>query len=160
VIGRIAGINFPEGTKFILCEEVGSGPDYPLSGEKMCLVITVYRCKDLDGAIERVNANHAYSGAGHSCGLYSTNDDNLVKFALATHTCRVNSNLPNSVTNTGSWQAGYPFSPSLGCGYWGGNACSENVDLKYYMQSTWIAKPIDRTAPTDEELFGDTGVMH
>ena len=159
VIAELAGIEVPEGTTFIMVEETGSGVDYPLSGEKLCLVLTVYKCKDLDEAIARVNANHDYSGAGHSCGIYSNNDDNIVKFALETHTSRVNNNLPNSVVNTGDWNAGHPFSPSLGCGTWGGNIASENITLKHYMNDTWLAIGIDRAVPTDEELFGDTGVM-
>ena len=159
VIAKLAGIEVPEGTKFIMVEETGSGKDYPLSGEKLCMVLTIYRCKDIDGAIARVNANHAYSGAGHSCGIYSTNDDNIVRFALETNTCRVNNNIPNSVVNTGDWNAGHPFSPSLGCGTWGGNIASENIQLKHYMNDTWLATEIHRDVPTDEELFGDTGVM-
>lgn len=159
VIAEAAGITVPKETKFIMVEETGSGEAYPLSGEKMCMVLTVYRCPDIEGAIARVNANHDYSGAGHSCGIYSRDEDNILKFALETRTCRVNNNLPNSVVNTGNWMAGHPFSPSLGCGTWGGNICSKNVTLEYYMNSTWLAVGIDRTAPTEEELFGDTGVM-
>jgi len=68
-------------------------------------------------------------------------------------------NLPNSVVNTGIWMAGHPFSPSLGCGTWGNNICVKNVTIEFYMNTTWLAVCIDRTAPTDEELFGDTGVM-
>lgn len=159
VIAKLAGIEVPEGTKFMMVEETGSGEAFPLSGEKLCLVLTVYRCKNIAEAIARVNENHAYSGAGHSCGIYSNNDENIVKFALETHTSRVNHNLPNSVVNTGDWNAGHPFSPSLGCGTWGGNIASENITLKHYMNDTWLATGIDRAAPTDEELFGDTGVM-
>jgi sulfoacetaldehyde dehydrogenase len=48
VIGKLCGIDFPAGTKFIMVEETGSGPDYPFSGEKMCVVLTVYKCKDID----------------------------------------------------------------------------------------------------------------
>lgn len=159
VIAKLSGITVPEGTKFIMVEETGSGVDYPLSGEKLCMVLTVYKCKDIEGAIERVNANHAYSGAGHSCGIYSKNQEHIVKYALETHTCRVNNNLPNSVVNTGDWNAGHPFSPSLGCGTFGGNIASENIQLKHYMNDTWLATEIHRAVPTDEELFGDTGVM-
>lgn len=158
-VAQLAGIQIPEDTKFIMVEESGSGPDYPLSGEKMCVVLTIYRAKNLDEAIERVNRNHAYSGAGHSCGIYSNNRENVLKCAMNTKTVRVNNNLPNSVVNTGNWMAGYPFSPSLGCGTWGGNIASENITLKYYLNNTWLATEIKRTAPTDEELFGDTGVM-
>jgi sulfoacetaldehyde dehydrogenase len=160
VIARIAGIEVPAGAKFIMVEETGSGPDYPLSGEKMCLVLAIYRCRNIDEAIARVNANHAFSGAGHSCGIYSCNQENIIRFALETKTVRVNNNLPNSVVNTGNWMAGYPFSPSLGCGTWGNTTCSKNVTLEYYMNTTWLAVEIDRRAPTDEELFGDMGVIH
>lgn len=159
VIAKIAGLDVPENTKFIMVEETGSGVDYPLSGEKMCLVLTVYREKDIDSAIARVNACHDYSGAGHSCGIYSYNEDNIIKTAMNTRTVRVNNNLPNSVVNTGNWMAGHPFSPSLGCGSWGNNICSKNVTIEFYMNTTWLAVGIDRKAPTDEELFGDTGVM-
>lgn len=159
VIAEIAGISTPYGTKFIMVEEEGAGEKYPLSGEKMCMVLTIYKAKTIEEAIKRTNEIHAYSGAGHSCGIYSTNQENVLKYALETKTCRVNNNLPNSVVNTGNWMAGYPFSPSLGCGTWGGNITSENITLKYYMNSTWVATQINREAPTDEELFGDTGVM-
>lgn len=155
VIAQLADLKVPEGTKFIMVEETGSGFEYPLSGEKMCMVLTIYRVKDLDEAIARVNETHAYSGAGHSCGIYSNNKENVIKYALNTKTVRVNNNLPNSIVNTGNWIAGYPFSPSLGCGTWGGNIASENITLKYYMNNTWVATEISRPIPTDEELFAD-----
>lgn len=158
-IARIADLDVPEGTRFIMVEETGSGFDYPLSGEKMCMVLTVYRVNNLAEAIERVNITHSYSGAGHSCGIYSNNQENVLTYALQTKTVRVNNNLPNSLVNTGSWMAGYPFSPSLGCGTWGGNIASENITLKYYLNNTWVATEIKRSVPTDEELFADTGVM-
>ncbi len=154
-IAAIAGIEVPEGTTFIMVEETGSGEEFPLSGEKMSLVLAVYRCRALDDAIRIVNANHAYSGAGHSCGIHSHNEDNILKFALATHTSRCNVNLANSWANTGDWGSGYPFSGSLGCGTWGGNIASENITLQHYLNNTWIATPITPVIPTDEELFGN-----
>ncbi|MBQ9179722.1 MAG: aldehyde dehydrogenase family protein [Firmicutes bacterium] len=158
-IADIAGISIPEGTQFILVEESGTGHDYPLSGEKLCLVIALYRVKDIEEATELVNEIHSYSGAGHSCGIYSTSEENIMHFATYTHTVRVNNNLPNALVNTGSWTAGYPFSASLGCGTWGGNSCAKNVDLEYYMNYTYLATEIERHIPTDEELWGDTGIM-
>lgn len=154
-IAKIAGIEVPQDTKFIMCEETGSGVEYPLSGEKMCVVLTVYKCKDIDDGIARVNANHAYSGAGHSCGIHSKNQERILKFAEKTRTTRVNVNLSNSASNTGNWDVGYPFSASLGCATWGGNIASENITLKFYMNNTWIARPIPGVKPTEEELFGD-----
>lgn len=155
-LSEIAGVGLPEGTEFIMVEETESGFDHPMSGEKLCLIVTLYKEKDLDAAIARVNANQKYSGAGHGACIYTTSDENLVKFATETYTSRINCNLPNSQANTGTWEAGYPFSPSLGCGTWGGNSASENVDLKYYMNNTWVAVPLANPhVPTDDELFGD-----
>jgi sulfoacetaldehyde dehydrogenase len=154
-IAELAGICVPGGTKFIMVEETGSGPAHPFSGEKMSLVLTLYKCRDIADGIARVNANLAYSGAGHSCGIHSNSDANIEKFALSTYTTRCNVNLPNSVANTGDWGVGYPFTGSLGCGTWGGNVVSENIVLKHYLNSTWIASPIEAVVPTDEELFGD-----
>ncbi|MDR2771801.1 MAG: aldehyde dehydrogenase family protein [Clostridiales Family XIII bacterium] len=154
-IAQLAGISLPEKTKFILVEETGSGPAYPFSGEKMSLILTIYKCKDLDDGIRIVNANLAYSGAGHSCGIHSRNEENILKFALSTYTSRCNVNLANSIANTGDWGVGYPFSGSLGCGTWGGNVTSENITLKHYLNNTWVASPIEAVIPTDEELFGD-----
>ncbi len=155
-LSKIAGVPLPEGTEFIMVEETGSGFEHPMSGEKLCLIVSLYKEKDLDAAIARVNANQAYSGAGHGACIYTTNDENLIKLATETYTSRVNCNLPNSQANTGTWEAGYPFSPSLGCGTWGGNSASENIDLKYYLNNTWVATPLKNPhVPTDDELFGD-----
>lgn len=158
-IAEIAGIDIPEDTAFILVEETGVGHDHPLSGEKLCLVTTVFRAKTIKEATDLCNRIHEYSGAGHSAGIYSYNQDNINYFALHTHTVRVNNNLPNATVNTGSWMAGYPFSPSVGCGTWGGNSCSQNVTIDYYMNYTYLATEISRHIPTTEELWGDTGVM-
>ena len=155
VIAKLAGITVPEGTKFIMVEETGSGEEHPFSGEKMSLILAIYKCRDIDDGIRIVNANHAYSGAGHSCGIHSQTEANILKFALQTRTTRCNVNLANSVANTGDWGAGYPFTGSLGCGTWGGNIASENICLKHYLNNTWIAVPIEPVIPTDQELFGN-----
>jgi sulfoacetaldehyde dehydrogenase len=153
VIAKLADIQVPEGTAMLLVEETGSGEQYPFSGEKLCLAVAVYKAKDVDDAIRIINANHAYSGAGHSCGIYTNTPENVEKVALKTYTTRVVVNLPQSATNTGSWVSGMPFTSSLGCGTWGGNIVSENIALKHYLNNTWVIREIPNRAPTDEELF-------
>ena len=152
-IARIAGITVPEGTSMILVEESKTGNKTPFAGEKLCMVAAVYQCEDTDDAIRIINENHSYSGAGHSCGIYSQTHENIEKLALGTYTTRVVVNQPQSATNTGSWTSGMPFTSSLGCGTWGGNIASENIALKHYMNNTWIIREIPSHKPTDEELF-------
>lgn len=154
-IARAAGFTVPGDTSFILVEETGTGEKYPFAGEKMSLVLTIYKYKEFSQAIDMLNANLAYSGAGHSCGLYSRNRDRLIELALKTYTTRVNFNLPNSASNTGNWFNKMPATSSLGCGSWGGNIISENVTLKHYLNNTWVISGIPPVIPDDEELFGD-----
>jgi sulfoacetaldehyde dehydrogenase len=152
-IVAIAGIKVPEGTSMLLVEEDVTGKDTPFAGEKMSLVTTVYQSRGIDDAIRIVNENQAYSGAGHSCGIFSGTPEHVERLALETYTTRVVVNLPQGATNTGSWVSGMPFTSSLGCGTWGGNIASENIALKHYMNNTWVIREVPNHEPTDEELF-------
>jgi len=152
-IVKIAGLEVPEGTSLLLVEEDETGEATPFSGEKMSLVTAVYKTENIDRAIQIVNENHAYNGAGHSCGIYSNTPENIEKISLNTYTTRVVVNQAQAATNTGSWTSGMPFTSSLGCGTWGGNSASENIELKHYMNNTWVIREIPNRKPTDEELF-------
>ncbi len=61
---------------------------------------------------------------------------------------------PQSKANAGSFTNGMPMTSSLGCGTWGGNATSENISLKHYMNTTWVSRPIPEDRPSDAEIFG------
>ncbi|MDD2533553.1 MAG: aldehyde dehydrogenase family protein [Eubacteriales bacterium] len=152
-IARLSAIEVPESTCMILVEENATGAMTPFSGEKMCLVIAVYKSKGIDDAIRIINENHASSGAGHSCGIFSNTLANVEKLSLKTYTTRVVVNLPQAATNTGSWISGMPFTSSLGCGTWGHNIASENITLKHYLNNTWVIREIPNHQPTDETLF-------
>ena len=152
-IARIAGITVPQGTCMILVEEDQTGAVTPFAGEKLCLVTSVYKCTDVDDAIRIINTNHEYSGAGHSCGVFSKDKAVIEELALRTYTTRVVVNQPQAYTNTGNWVSGMPFTSSLGCGTWGGNIASENIILKHYLNNTWVIREIPNREPTDEELF-------
>ena len=98
----------------------------------------------------------AYSGAGHSCGIHSFNEEHILKFALETKTSRVAVRMPQNKSNAGNWNNGMPFTITLGCGTWGKNISSENITWKHYINTTWVAREIPEfRVPTDEELFGD-----
>jgi sulfoacetaldehyde dehydrogenase len=152
-IAGLAGIDVPEGTTFLLVEEHETGEASPFAGEKMSLVATVYKSRSIEDAIRITNENHAYSGSGHSCGIFSATPENIEKLALETYTTRVVVNQPQAATNGGSWVSGMPFTHSLGCGTWGGNGLSENIALKHYLNNTWVIREIPSFQPTDEELF-------
>ncbi len=155
-IAGMAGFGLPEGKRFFIVPETGYGPEYPFSGEKMTVTMALYRAKDLDEAIVLTNAIQAYQGQGHSCGIYSNSDENILKLAMATRTSRVMVNQPQSASNSGNLWNGMRQTFSLGCGSWGGNATNNNITWMDLVNVTWISKPLKQTKvlPSDEDLFG------
>lgn len=83
------------------------------------------------------------------------NDDHINSLALEAPVSRIMVRQPQSKANAGAFNNGMPMTSSMGCGTWGGNIISENVNLKHYMNLTWVSKPIPEDRPSDAELFGD-----
>ncbi len=156
-IANFAGFDIPEGTQFFIIPETGYGPDHPFSGEKMTVAMALYRAKDLDEAIFLTNAIQSYQGQGHSCGIYSQSDANIMKLANATRTSRVMVNQPQSASNSGNLWNGMRQTFSLGCGSWGGNGTNNNITWRDLINETWVSKPlaVPKELPSDEVLFGD-----
>ena len=155
-IAAMAGFDIPEGKTFFIVPETGAGADYPFSGEKMTVTMALYRVKDIDEAIALTNKIQAYQGQGHSCGIYSTSDENILKLAYGTRTSRVMVNQPQAPSNSGNLWNGMRQTFSLGCGSWGGNGTNNNITWRDLINETWVSKPlaVAKTLPSDEELFG------
>lgn len=155
-IAGMAGIDLPEGREFLIIPETGAGPDFPFSGEKLSVTMALYKVKDIDEAIALTNAIQAYQGEGHSCGIYSYSDDNIMKYAHHTRTSRVMVNQPQSASNSGNLWNGMRQTFSLGCGSWGGNSTNNNITWRDLINETWVSKPLAKAKelPSDEVLFG------
>ena len=156
-IASMAGLDVPETTEFYIVIEEGWGKDFPFSGEKLSVVMALYRATDIDHAIELTNNIQSYQGQGHSCGIYSSSDENIMKLADATRTSRVMVNQPQAASNSGNLWNGMRQTFSLGCGSWGGNGTNNNISWRDLINETWISKPLDqpKELASDEVLFGD-----
>jgi len=156
VISELAELPVNENCKVIMVEETGSGSTFPFSGEKLSVVIAVYKYSgEIENAIEILNANQAYQGAGHSCSIHSKNEQNILRVSLDTYTTRVMVCQGTNTGNSGTWTNGMPRTVVLGCGTWGGNIASENIVLKHFYNTTWVSEPLDVKIPTLKEVFGD-----
>ena len=144
----------PEGTAYIAVETTGIGPDYPLSGEKLSRVLTVYRARDFDDAVRITRDIQLHQGAGHSVGLHTQTEDRPLQLAKATPTSRVIVNQAHTFATGGSFTNGMPFSLSMGCGSWGGNSIDTNVHWRHFMQTTKIVREIPAQEPAVEDIFG------
>ena len=135
--------------------ETGTGPDHPYSGEKLSVIMAFYKVKDIDEAIALTNEIQAYQGMGHSCGIYSYNDEHIMKLADKTKTSRVMVNQAQSPSNSGNLHNGMRQTFSLGCGTWGGSITDENLYWRHLVNVTWVSKNLDtpKVLPKDEVLF-------
>ncbi|WP_415400609.1 acylating sulfoacetaldehyde dehydrogenase [Tateyamaria sp. SN3-11] len=144
----------PEGTEYIAVPTTGIGPDHPLSGEKLSRVLALYRAADFDAAVATTDAIQRHQGAGHSVGLHSTNPDRQMQLATTIPTSRVIVNQAHTFATGGAFTNGMPFSLSMGCGAWGGNAVDDNVHWKHFLQTTRIVREIPAREPALEDIFG------
>jgi sulfoacetaldehyde dehydrogenase len=153
-LAKAAGFTIPSDRKFIIVHGDGIGKEHLFSGEKLTTLLAVYKYKGFDQALEMMRGIYEVGGKGHSCGIYSFDQDHINRLALAAPVSRIMVRQPQSKANAGAFNNGMPMTSSLGCGTWGGNIVSENVHLKHYMNTTWVSVPIKEDKPSDEELFG------
>ena len=154
-LAKIAGFEIPADRKFIIVMGDGIGKQHLYSSEKLTTLLAVYKYEGFDNALEMMRGIYEVGGKGHSCGIYSFNQDHIDRLARAAPVSRIMVRQPQSKANAGAFNNGMPMTSSLGCGTWGGNIVSENVHLKHYMNTTWVSVPIKEDKPSDAELFGD-----
>jgi sulfoacetaldehyde dehydrogenase len=154
-ISKAAGFEIPLDRRFIIVENDKIGPQHNYSREKLTTLLAVYRYDGYDRAMELVRQVYEVGGKGHSCGIYSHNDEHIDRLARIAPVSRIMVRQPQSKANAGSFTNGMPMTSSLGCGIWGGNITNENIHLKHFMQTTWVSRPIPEDRPSDQELFGE-----
>jgi succinate-semialdehyde dehydrogenase len=153
-VGKMAGIDIPETARLILLPADGSGTEDILAKEKLCPVIAIVPYASFDDAVAMAKANLLVEGAGHSAALHSNSDDHIKQAGLELPISRLVINQPSSTTAGGSLTNGFAPTTTLGCGSWGGNSISENLDYKHLMNVSRIGKVIaDKKVPTDEEIW-------
>jgi sulfoacetaldehyde dehydrogenase len=153
-LAQAAGFTIPADRKFIFVRGDGIGKEHFYSSEKLTTLLAVYQYGTFDEALTMMRAIYNVGGKGHSCGIYSFNQEHIHQLAMAAPVSRMMVRQPQSKANAGAFNNGMPMTSSLGCGTWGGNVISENVSLKHYMNTTWVSVPIKEDRPSDQELFG------
>jgi sulfoacetaldehyde dehydrogenase len=154
-IAALAGFAIPEDKSFLIVKEENIGKQHLFSSEKLSPVLAIFKYSGFDNALAMVKQIYEVGGKGHSCGIYSFDDDHVHRLALAAPVSRMMVRQPQSKANAGAFNNGMPMTSSMGCGTWGGNITNENIALKHYMNVTWVSRPIAEDRPSDAELFGE-----
>ncbi len=160
VIAERAKLQHPKASsaRFFMVEETGFGPDAPFSGEKLSPVLTVWRAPDFQSAKELIAHVYSFQGAGHSVGLHTAGSGAVMEDRaddLASHlpVARIIVNQAHAIATGGSFENGLPFSLSMGCGTWGKNNFSDNMNYRHYLNTTRIVRPITEKVPMVEDLL-------
>ncbi len=156
-IAALAGLDAAEAREadFFMVEEDGVGPDHPFSGEKLSVVLTVYRYEDFDAGLQRIQQLLDFQGAGHSCGIHTYKDDDLVRaVAERLRVARVLVNQAHCFGTGGGFDNGLGFTLTMGAGTWAGNSISDNLSYRHFLNTTRVARVILPRVPTEQQLWG------
>ena len=91
---------------------------------------------------------------------YRAPDEQARELAEDLPVVRVLVNQPHTFANGGGFDSGLPFTLSMGCGTWGGNSISENLNYKHFINITHLVTPIPADKPEEEDLFGPYWEKH
>ncbi len=153
-IAAKAGIDIPDSVRVILVPADGAGTEDVLAKEKLCPVVAILPYRTFEEAVAKAKANLLVEGAGHTAALHSNNEEHIRRMGLELPISRLVVNQASALTAGGSLTNGFAPTTTLGCGSWGGNSISENLDYKHLMNVSRIGKVIThKKVPTDEEIW-------
>ncbi|BDR52438.1 aldehyde-alcohol dehydrogenase [Bombiscardovia nodaiensis] len=138
-IAKAAGFEIPEDATIIAaeCKEVGEME--PLTLEKLAPVQAVLGANDKEQAFEMCEQMLVH-GAGHTAAIHTDNEDLVREYGLRMHACRIIWNQPSSLGGIGDIYNAIAPSLTLGCGSYGGNSVSGNVQAVNLINVKRIAR--------------------
>ena len=138
-IAKAAGFDIPEDVTILAAECKEVGENEPLTMEKLAPVQAVLKSENKEQGFEMCEAMLKH-GAGHTAAIH-TNDQALVReYGQRMHACRIIWNSPSSLGGVGDIYNAIAPSLTLGCGSYGGNSVSGNVQAVNLLNIKRIAR--------------------
>ena len=152
-IAKHAGLTAPDSTEIIAVKIEGVGKEDYLNKEKMAPVLALKSYKTFGEAVDiAIKTMEESGGLGHTAGIFSHNDDHI---RYAGEKIPVSRLLVNQPTPDAWGPATNGLTPAVseGCGTWGNNLLSGNVDYIHLLNISRIAYPLDREVPIPAKVF-------
>lgn len=153
VIAKEAGFDIPKETEIIALMIDGVGKEDDLNKEIMGPIVVLKSYTTFEEGVDFAVRNMKESGGiGHTAGIFS-NDEAHIRYAgekLPVARLLVNQPTPDA---WGPATNGLSPAVSEGCGTWGNNILSANVDYLHLVNVSRIAKPLDVKPVVPEEIF-------
>ena len=150
-LGKLFGIDVPEDAKVICFKVNARGREDKLCKEILCPILRYTTYETFEEAVDIAVANLNYEGAGHSSAIWSKHQDhidyaaNLIpvgRFHVEQPTLGINNAIAPPIT--------------IGCGSWGNNSISENLQYYHLLNvtrvTTQLPEPIFHT-PEDWDNY-------
>ena len=150
-----AGFTVPEDSKVLVMPITGVGAEDPMSKEKLCPVMVLYSYETWEEAVANATANLENMGAGHSSILHTNDQEKIEYAAQILPVCRVGVNIIGSQGTGGGPMTNLAPTSTIGCGSWGGNSLSENLDWQHLVNITRIAYRVHKEPISDEEIWAE-----
>ncbi len=143
-IAKLSEVDVPKNTKILIGEVESVDLSEEFAHEKLSPVLAMYKAEDFEDALEKAYQLIEDGGIGHTSSLYVntvSEQEKIEKFYNKMRTCRVLINTPSSQGGIGDLY-NFKLAPSLtlGCGTWGGNSVSENVEIKHLINIKTVAE--------------------
>ncbi len=155
VIATDAGLMIPNNTTMLMVEGKLPVDSDPFAEEKLSPVLTLWKYSTFEEGLDILIKLTTVAGTGHSCGIHTFNDAYIHQLAMEMKTSRIMVRQPQAPANGGNFFNGMPSTVTLGCGTWGGNITTENINYKHFLNITWVSYPIPPVKPTDEDMWGE-----
>jgi len=154
-LAEMAGLKVPDDTVVIVAKANGSGNKDVFSKEKLFPVLAAYTYKNWEDAVDIAVSNLELEGKGHSSVVHSFNKEHIEYAGVKLPVSRILVNGVGSLGVGGAYTNGFAPTGTLGCGTWGNNSISENLDYKHLINISRIGytNP-DAHIPTPEEIWG------
>jgi sulfoacetaldehyde dehydrogenase len=153
-IAKEAGIEAPDNVKVLLVEGAEDIEKDYYSQEKLSPVLTVFKYKTFEEGYKKLVRLTDNYGTGHSCGIHTFNQAYIEHLGANMKSSRIMVNQAQAPANGGAFFNGMPSTVSLGCGTWGGNVTTENINYKHFINVTWVSEYFPPRRPSDDEIFG------
>ncbi len=141
-IAQMSNIEVKENTKILIGKTSLISREEPFSLEKLSPVIALYKACDFEDGVNIAKKLVNLAGKGHTSVLHTDSrfNERIKYFSENLNTGRIIINSPSSHGAIGDIY-NFKLAPSLtlGCGSWGKNSTSENVNIKHLLNYKTVA---------------------
>lgn len=138
-IAREAGFTVPDDATILVAECKEVGEQEPLTLEKLCPVHAMLRFETEEQGFKMCEGMLKF-GAGHTAVIHSDDHELVKRYGLKMHACRIIWNQPSALGGIGDIYNAIAPSLTLGCGSYGGNSVSGNVQAVNLLNIKRIAR--------------------